>query len=103
MPPLPGLECDGAFCALRPSMRAGMASGAEARIDLGGFRGAEAPLFHEGAGLVVCLKAYPDTNLPKSKASGQECPLHTGNVKGKRASRPLPHMTSTDNVLRVGR
>jgi hypothetical protein len=28
------------------------------------------------------------------KSSGQECPLHTCNVKGKRAGAPAPHMTS---------
>ncbi len=32
-------------------------------------RGAEAPLFHGRVGLAVCLKAYPDTNLPKPNVS----------------------------------
>jgi hypothetical protein len=53
----PGLECDGAFCALVLNGLDRLL-GAKAQIYLA----AEAPLFHGVAGLAVCLKAYPDTN-----------------------------------------
>jgi hypothetical protein len=35
--------------------------------------------------LIVCLKAYPDTNLPNVKGNGQECPFYTGSRCGKQS------------------
>jgi len=85
-------------------------------------RGAEAPLFHGRAGLVVCLKACPDTSLQRStfkvnvgaagvrgshpfaenaKGWGTLFGFGAGsvkitiNVEGERGSRLLPHVASS--------
>jgi hypothetical protein len=52
-------------------------------------RGAEAPLFHGRAGVSVCLKAYPDTNPPKSKSKATDRSVRSTPATSTPTSRAM--------------